>query len=280
VFDATAIVPTLGRLPELEACLGSLAATSPSFRHVLVIDQSDGRGAEVARHHGADAITIESRGLSHARNRGLEQAVGTWCFFPDDDCTVAPDFTSRCIEFIDREPAAGFLCARVEAPGGRVLSRGMGEVRRPIRTAHDVLTTGLSAGLVVRRRVFDRIGPFDERFGVGSRYPSGEESDLLLRAIHAGLPGWYVPEARVFHPDPHQAADPSSRVRRAESYGRGWGALMARHRLAGLHTLYLVRALGGAALATLTGRAEEARRHGASFRGRRDGYRAFRSEFR
>lgn len=279
MFDATAIVPTLGRIPELEACLRSLAAASPSFRRVLVIDQSGGRGAEVAHRHGADAITVESRGLSHARNRGLEQAVGSWRFFPDDDCTVAADFTRRCVEFIDQEPAAGFLCARVEAPGGRVLSRGMGQARRPIRTVHDVLTTGLSTGLLVHRRVFDGIGTFDERFGVGSRYPSGEESDLLLRAIHAGFPGWYVPEARVFHPDPNQA-DPASGVRRAESYGRGWGALMARHRLAGQHALYLVRALGGATLAMLTGRGDVARRYGASFRGRRDGYRTYRSESR
>ena len=278
MFDATAIVPTLGRLPELEACLRSLAAASPSFRRVLVIDQSDGRGAEMARRHGADAIVIESRGLSHARNRGMEQAVGSWCCFPDDDCTVAPDFTLRCVEFLDREPAVGFLCPRIEAPGGRALLRGMGAAQRPIRTAHDVLTTGQSPGMLVHRRVFDRIGPFDERFGVGSRYPSGEESDLLLRALEAGFPGWYLPEARVFHPDPNQVADPSSQVRRAESYGRGWGALMARHRLVGLHALYLVRALGGAALALLTGRGEEARRYGASFRGRRDGYREFRSE--
>ena len=278
MFDATAIVPTLGRLAELEACLDSLRAASPPFRQVLVVDQSEGRVAEAAPR--VERIAVESRGLSHARNRGIAAAQGTWCFFPDDDCTVAPDFTRQCADFIAAHPAADFVCARVEDPSGRPLSPAMGMTGRRLRTPREVMTTGLSAGLLVHRRVFDRIGTFDERFGVGSLYPSGEESDLMLRAIAAGFRGWYVPQARVFHPDPLAVRDAASLERRAESYGRGWGALMARHRLSGLHLLYLARALGGAALAALAGRGDDARRYQASFRGRRDGYRAFRSDSR
>jgi len=285
-FDCTALVPTMGRPGLLRACLESLRAQDPPLREVIVLDQS-GNGAicALAEERGALRIPLRPGGLARARNAGLAAARGEWLFFPDDDCAVTPGFTAAVVRFLAERPDADFLCGRVETPDGRPLSAGMGAAPRPLDTPRAVLHSALSAGLLVRRRVIERVGGFDERFGVGARFPSGEESDLLLRALAAGCRGWYVPDAVVLHPEPFGVRDDLAQAGRAYEYGRGWGALFAKHGtrplrpgVLGLYLRYLARAAGGAALALPPGRRALARRYLASLRGRLAGFREFRRE--
>ena len=44
----------------------------------------------------------------------------------------------------------------------------------------------LGCNLFMRRAVYERLGPFDENFGVG-RIPSGEDTECIFRTYAAGL---------------------------------------------------------------------------------------------
>ena len=294
-----AIVPTLDRAADLEACLRSLAAARPAYAEVIVADQGADRSLEpLVTSLGARWLHLEKRGLSRARNAALALASSPWLHFPDDDCTVAPDILARVAEALARSPRAGFIAARVRTPAGGVVMKGMGSGERVLACASDTLATVMSPGLFVAARVLERCGGFDERFGVGAKWPSGEESDLLFRAFAAGETGLYAPAAVVTHPDPFAARDEAARLSRARAYGRGWGALFAKHafvrpgasgaveggaeeraRAAGFAALqrrFETRALGGAALAALTLRPRVARRQWQSWLGRREGWRQWR----
>ena len=294
-----AILPTLDRAADLEACLRSLAAARPAYAEVIVADQGADRTLEpLVTSLGARYLHLERRGLSRARNAALALASSPWLHFPDDDCTVAPDILGRVGEALARSPRAGFVAARVVTPSGIAVMKGMGPEARVLATPADTLATVMSPGLFVAARVLERCGAFDERFGVGAEWPSGEESDLLFRAFAAGETGLYAPSAVVTHPDPFAARDEAARLARARAYGRGWGALFAKHgflrpgasgavgddpkqraRAAGFAALqrrFETRALGGAALAALTLRPRAARRQWQSWLGRREGWRAFR----
>ncbi len=281
----TAIVPTLERPDALEACLRSLAAARPSFAAVIVADQGSGTTPEAAaRSWGARYLHLEQRGLSRARNAALALASTPWLFFPDDDCTVAPDVLARVAEALTRAPQAGFVAARVLSPSGRPVMSGMDDRERALTTPADVLATVMSPGLFVAARVLAACGPFDERFGVGAEWPSGEESDLLFRALAAGETGRYAPRAVVTHPDPFAARSRAEGRRRARLYGRGWGALFAKHAsaaggavFAALQRRFETRALAGAVASALTLRPGDAARYWESWRGRREGWRSWRA---
>lgn len=280
-----AILPTLDRPADLEACLRSLAAARPGFARVVVADQgADARLAPRVAEFGATHLHLERRGLSHARNAALAQVGdgGPWRYFPDDDCTVAPDVLARVGEALARHPDAVFVAARVVTPAGRAVMPGMDERERVLASPQDVLPTVMSPGLFVAARVLEQVGGFDERFGVGAEWPSGEESDLLFRVLAAGGHGVYAPAAVVTHPDPFAVRDEAAQRRRARLYGRGWGALFAKHaasdtRFAALQRRYETRALGGAVLSALTLRWTRARRQWQSWRGRREGWRMWRA---
>lgn len=281
----TAIVPTLDRPQDLERCLRSLAAASPAYAAAIVADQSDTPALRTRIESlGARYLHLDRRGLSRARNAALALAATPWIHFPDDDATVARDVLAEVAAALARFPHAEFVAVRVLTPDGRPVMRGMDERERPLTSPADVLATVMSPGLFVARALLDRLGGFDERFGVGAEWPSGEESDLLFRAFAAGASGVYAPRARITHPDPFAVRDPGARLRRARAYGRGWGALFARHaagadgdRFAALQRRFERRALGGAALAALGLRFGRARLAWATWRGRREGWRAFRA---
>jgi GT2 family glycosyltransferase len=219
-------------------------------------------------------LRLERSGLAYARNQALRRATAEWVFFPDDDCTIAPDVLARADEALERLPDASFLSGRVLAP--RVEARAASP--RVLASPPEILKS-MSAGLFVKRTLLEELHGFDERFGVGSTYPSGEESELLFRALEKGARGLYAPEIRVFHEDPFATLPQPEVERRAFEYGRGWGAMFSKHAMGpggkvyqSLYIKYLARALGGAALAFLTLRPALARRYMASYRGRARGW--------
>jgi len=277
-FDCAAIIGTKDRPRELAACLASLAALRPPLREVIVVDQGSGAPAAPPAGLSVTVLRPERSGLSYARNQGLMRANALWAFFPDDDCTVAQDALERAAEALHMFSRAAFLCGRVLPPEA-AKSEKSDNSPRALTTPEEVLRVGLSAGLFVKRDLLERLHGFDERFGVGGRYPSGEESELLFRALDQGARGVYAPAIQIFHADPFTVLEPAAQQRRAFDYGRGWGALFAKHAawasgkaFQRLQRHYLMRALGGAALAILTLRPALAHRYIASFRGRRLGW--------
>ncbi len=92
------IVPVYHVEETLASCLDSLLEQSfADFELILVND--GGTEAETAlcrkyasADHRIHLIEQENRGLSAARNRGLEAACGEWIMFVDSDDRVSPDF--------------------------------------------------------------------------------------------------------------------------------------------------------------------------------------------
>jgi GT2 family glycosyltransferase len=105
-------------------------------------------------------------------------------------------------------------------------------LERPARISRkNYLKCGNSASIFYRREVFADIGRFDIRLGVnsGTEFQSGEESDILLRALDAGLTAQFFPDLRVYHGQVDSALT-NAHINRAKTYGLGFGALLRKHR--------------------------------------------------
>lgn len=227
------IVATVGRTVELGQFLDSLATQTFRSFEVIVVDQnSDDRLLPYlvsARKAGFDVKHFKHHpaNLSTARNVGIHMARGGWVGFPDDDCVydaallarLAPHFTrtdplsgasARWTEVVD--PALG--------PGKLTWARS--------RLFRDVPVASFT--LFFNRRLFERIGGFDPRLGVGRWFGAGEETDLVLRALRVGAVIDYEPLAKVHHP--LKRSPPTAQARfAARLRARGAGALYAKHNL-------------------------------------------------
>jgi len=282
----TAIVPTLDRPQWLERSLAALARARPAFVELWVADQSTGEAGRVlCERFGARWLHLDRRGISHARNAVFPSVRTEWIAYPDDDAEVSDDIVLRLGETLARHTDAAFVQAHVAYPDRRPMQPGMEDRPRVLDQLDVTLRTSVSPGLFVRRDWVERAGGFDERFGVGAEFPSGEESDLLFRILAAGGTGVYDPALRVAHPDPFAIRDEAACLRRMTDYGIGMGALLAKHAAGpggrAFHRLYsrhVWRPWLGAVVMASSGRAAQAQRHLSAWRGRRQGWRRWREQ--
>ncbi|WGW06049.1 glycosyltransferase [Tropicibacter oceani] len=113
----TVIVPVFDVQDHVGACIASLRAQTLQDFEVLVIDDGS-RDASAARARAAIGedprfvlITQDNRGLSGARNTGLDRAGGQFIAFVDSDDRVTPDYLMQLWQALDDSGADWVACA-------------------------------------------------------------------------------------------------------------------------------------------------------------------------
>jgi GT2 family glycosyltransferase len=134
------------------------------------------------------------------------------------DTWVRPGAIAALADFLDSHPEVGMVGSRLEDPDGTVqhsrfrfpgianeFDNGLtlGFVSRLLRrhatcppladTPHEIDWLS-GACMLVRRSVFEAVGPFDEGY-----FLYFEELDFARRAHGLGIRSWYVPQSRVVH---------------------------------------------------------------------------------
>lgn len=216
------VIPTLGRVRQLQGCLGRLAQLDyPAERfEVIVVNDGGGRAVEEAASGWEDRLELTlvstaAAGVSAARNAGAERARGAFIAFTDDDC----------------EPASGWLQALEpalqDAPGcavgGRVLNGARGRCAAASQAVLDATHAHFNRGpdgptffatsnLVFPADSFRAIGGFDESFD------HAEDRELCARWLRSGRRFGYAPDAIVWH---MRESTPLGLWRQHFGYGRG-----------------------------------------------------------
>jgi GT2 family glycosyltransferase len=85
----------------------------------------------------------------------------------------------------------------------------------------------MGSNFTVRRKVFEELAKFDDRFGAGAPFGSSEETDFAWKAFFKGKKMLYVPNLVVFHVPPY-AGPLQSEVEKSKRYGIGKGALVRK----------------------------------------------------
>jgi len=242
--DIAVLIPTLGR-DTLRACLHSIAIGTAWPARLAVVDQGDNAevGAWLARLDEAglrtEHVKCETKGIPVAMNTGLSLVRTDLVAVTHDDCRVFEDWLETLAGHL-RANRKAVVTGRVEPGEGggdgvvlsvRTLPEPRDYTRRPFR--RDVLYPN-NMGLAVS--VFEQVGPFDTHplFRLAA-----EDNDWGYRALSAGVPILYRPDAAVYHVD---WRDRGQRARTYRVYARGQGAFYAKHLRRG-DLLMAVRAL-------------------------------------
>jgi glycosyltransferase involved in cell wall biosynthesis len=242
------IVATVGRTQELNRLLESIAVQNLTSLELIIVDQNlDDRVKQLLEDSSHSFLCLHVRspkGLSRARNVGINLASGRILCFPDDDCWYPGDLLPGVVQWFDQHQDYHFLCCTAQDGSGReVASRWPSHSLAIDRDT--VLRACASASLFIRRTALDEIGGFDEGMGLGASTPfqSAEDSDLALRCMGRGGKGWFAKQLYVYHPDKGLGEAAKSR---ALGYGMGFGYLLRKHRYSRRTLIYHVaRALGG-----------------------------------
>jgi Glycosyltransferases involved in cell wall biogenesis len=90
------IVPVFNVAPYLRKCLDSILNQTYENLEIIIIDDgsTDGSGSVCDEYKKDERVKVfhtENRGLSAARNKGLDEANGDWIGFADSDDWIEPD---------------------------------------------------------------------------------------------------------------------------------------------------------------------------------------------
>lgn len=217
------VVPTRDTRELTLACLESVHAVEPAAEVILIDDGSRDRTADaVAERFPASQVlrNADPLGFTASANRGLGSATGQLLLLLNSDTQLLPGSTEAMRRAFAEDDRLGIGGAALRYPGGepqwsggrapdlswlfalasgmpRALERLPGYRRaRPVsgRGAGDAVDWVTGAALTMRREIWERFGPLDERF----RFYA-QDLDLCLRARQGGWRTRIVPGFRVVH---------------------------------------------------------------------------------
>ncbi|WP_299390750.1 glycosyltransferase family A protein [Pelagibius sp.] len=206
-FSTTAIVSTFNRAALVSECVESLLGqTLPPAQIIVVNDGSDDDTEDILRTYGdrIEVVQRANKGKSAGINLALSMARHPLIWIVDDDDLVLPQALAILTGLLKGAPEAGFAYGRylrfaVDPRTGRqdLFNTGYWETCAPenflAATLEDFFVH--QPGMLVRRAVYDQVGPFDERL------PRSQDYDMLIRLARVTLPA--PTEAVLFHQRQH-----------------------------------------------------------------------------
>ena len=227
------VMATIGRTAEVERFLDSLnKQTYRNFELVVVDQNEDDRIGELLQDY-QEYFTIKhvrsEKGLSHARNVGLEAVTGNVVAFPDDDCEYAHDTLEQaaaCFATVDLDGVSGVMY-----PPERKDEDNNGYCSELIKlNRYNVWVYAISTTIFLKTELTKAVGKFDVNLGAGSgtEYGSGEETDFLIRGLDLGYDIRHSKAIRIYHP----ALDfnNSSLPQKSFYYSKGRRYVLEKHR--------------------------------------------------
>ena len=232
---------------------GAVLAAQLGQGAVFGMERSTGYAAAVRRatQHKAANTPV---GAAAGRGRGDRNDQVEWLWLLHDDCEPAPDALEQLLRGATETPQAVVLGPKlrdwidrdviveagltIDTAGRRITGVEPREVDQGQHDGDRDVLAVCSAGLLVRRDVWDRLGGFDPGMAL-----FGEDVDFCWRAHEAGYRVRVITDAIVYH------ARAATRGRRAISVGRRGRMLERRN---GLLTL-LGNLPGGPMLGCIVG---------------------------
>jgi glycosyltransferase involved in cell wall biosynthesis len=233
---ASIVICTRNRADKIATAVGSvLELDYPSF-DVTIVDQSTSNDTFEALAPFRDDDRLEylhfdEPGLSRAYNNGIRNTTGEILAFTDDDCIVPKDWLRNIVDAFTDDPDGDLLYGQVDP-----FESGEGYGLTPLlaipvpqrlgKSAARFKVFGMGANFAARRRLFDRVGYFDQVLGGGAPLRSSQDYDMAYRAYRGGGVILLRPEVRVRHDGRREVEDWPTLL---FNYGHGDGAFYTKH---------------------------------------------------
>jgi glycosyltransferase involved in cell wall biosynthesis len=175
------LIPCYNAARDLAEALTSVFDQIPEPFEVIVVDDGSTDGSpQVARQFG-DRVSChgqDNRGIGAARNRCLSLARGDLIAFLDADDVWPRDSVAARLRCLDADASADSVFGLVEQFISPELPDAM---RQALVCPAGAQAARVAGAMLIRRRVFDRVGPFHEGLRVG------ETIDWVARAEAQGV---------------------------------------------------------------------------------------------
>src|SRR5215813_14172302 len=195
----------------------------PNLEVIVVDDGSSSPMEPIVAPYGFHTIRTPNRGLSAARNSGMEAAAGEIVAYLDDDAYPDPDWLSYLAGAFQRTAHVGVggpnLAPPCDGPVADCVANAPGG---PVHVllSDDIAEHIPGCNMAFRRRALLEVGGFDPGFRV-----AGDDVDLCWRLQERGGTLGFSPAAMVWH---HRRNSVRAYWRQQKGYGRAEAMLQEK----------------------------------------------------
>ena len=200
----------------LRDCLEGLKRLEyPNFEVIVVDDGSRDNVSAIASEYPVRLIRTENRGLSSARNTGMEAATGEIVAYTDDDARPDPHWLHYLADAFQRGDDAGVGGPNIVPPDDGWIAQCV--AASPGGPAHVLLSDQEAehipgCNMSFRKSALQSISGFDVRYRT-----AGDDVDLCWRLTERGLKLGFRAGAMVWH---HRRGEVRTYWRQQVGYGR------------------------------------------------------------
>lgn len=217
-YKVSVVIVNYDGKPYVDKCVHSIFESGFADLEVTVVDNGsiDGsvdylRKKYIAYEKRFKVVALDKNyGPSHARNEGVKVARGKYIGFLDNDTEVETNWAETAVAEFEKNEKVGIIQCKLILSKEREKLDYVGEyigqngflVQRAQTAEADrgqydqkvEILAAKSAGMFIRKDVFEKIGGFDPDYFIYV-----EETDLGWRCWLAGYKAVFVPESVVYH---------------------------------------------------------------------------------
>lgn len=131
----------------------------------------------------------DTKGLSKNRNHALSKATATFLLISDDDVDYTQERLKAVIESFEQNPNMDILTFKYDSiSASKSYPANRFSLKNPTK---GYFVTSFEIALR-RKNIIGKIW-FNENFGIGATFPSGEEDVFIKDCLESGLTGMFLP---------------------------------------------------------------------------------------
>jgi GT2 family glycosyltransferase len=220
------IIITNNRNELLKRMLSSLSGLKDY--EIIIGNQSKSNNLSFLENNFIKIKNINSNSLSVSRNRLLKYVKGKSVIFLDDDCY----FNKMTIDWINNnlfKLKDNVICCKIICSENSKKKLNYRHNSKITLININNIFIFMSCGMIVPTPLIKSF-KFSDKFGVGSLYPAGEETELIIRMIKKGIKILYYPSYTIIHPCSLNKISYKNIKNKFFSYGYGLGAMHSKYK--------------------------------------------------
>ncbi|EMM73913.1 glycosyltransferase [Leptospira weilii] len=179
------VIPTFNREDKIIKAISSVLTQTFRPKEIIIVDDgsTDSTIFKIGETFpnsfgGIRILSLEHKGVSHARNRGVEKASGDWIAFLDSDDEWLPEKLERQWKYCEKHPETKILQSQ------EIWIRNGRRVNPPVHLSKKngwIFEQSLEFCSVTPSSVLLKKDLYEKQGGMDERLPACEDYDLWLR---------------------------------------------------------------------------------------------------
>ncbi|MFR3098221.1 MAG: glycosyltransferase family 2 protein [Mediterraneibacter gnavus] len=218
------LVPTLGaREKEIKRLLETLEKQSYKNFEIIFVTQDNHDIVKniICKYSNLNIKQIEMnvKGLSRARNKGLERASGEIVVLSDDDCWYPANALEIIVNTFEKRKSAKIVLSQIFDPEKNISYKNYSSNEEYVKNKLQLMSKSSIEVAFKKDLLMNK--KFDERLGLGSEFVCGEEVDFLLNNYEEKAI-FYVPEITVYHKKKESGSSNKQIIAKGAIYGKNF----------------------------------------------------------